>query len=590
LDSNYESLVTLSLPSKEQKLATDVVFVLDKSTSADVIAEIIGKDKSDGSGKTPGLLDNLNSVVAENGAKINVGVVVFNKEANKACELTELNSENLPNIIAAVQKKVESGTNLHAGILAGTKMLDNDSSVDSSRKYMVVISDGITYIYNEDPTTRLSQQVDGPKDLGGYKGAVVWDIQHRDQDGHAFVPDNWQTYLNGIAPDAKNTDYDILYDSDAQTPYISFEERNEHASAVDKALYLSWQAYQNASEKYRTYAAIADANSNSAAYYPFGPSFMNFLSGGKVVDFSQIQNDILYLVGPKSSITDYIGYSENYNFDLVDPLTMVITVDDESGNAQKYNAEQIEENYFGFYKQADNSYAYEVTYTPGDKNKGEYLTWTTKVPISNFQHVSLTYKVKLVNPQTSAGTYGQLDLKGDGIVDGTNIAVDPTKALFTNNKTTLTPYDSSGKKGKEESFTSPSVEYSVSTTPVTPIDPVNPVIPDNPVTPVTPANPTTDDGTRTNPPTNPQTDNNQETIGEEQNEADSPAENNAGIKTVTSHAQNPKTAATNTAVSEETSNAPKTADETRIGTMLILFGGAAVLLAILLAVKKRENE
>ena len=34
LDSAFESKVTLSLPSAEEQLVTDIVFVLDKSTSA----------------------------------------------------------------------------------------------------------------------------------------------------------------------------------------------------------------------------------------------------------------------------------------------------------------------------------------------------------------------------------------------------------------------------------------------------------------------------------------------------------------------------------------------------------------------------
>ena len=36
LDKDYQSTITLSLPSAEEKLASDVVFVLDKSTSAEL--------------------------------------------------------------------------------------------------------------------------------------------------------------------------------------------------------------------------------------------------------------------------------------------------------------------------------------------------------------------------------------------------------------------------------------------------------------------------------------------------------------------------------------------------------------------------
>lgn len=133
--------------------------------------------------------------------------------------------------------------------------------------------------------------------------------------------------------------------------------------------------------------------------------------------------------------------------------------------------------------------------------------------------------------------------------------------------------------------------------PNNPVNPVTPVNPDNPVTPVTPTNPTTDDGVipnkptnPTNTPTKPQKDNNQKTNSGDQKDVDEPSGNSASTKTVTSNTQNPKAVATKTAASAETSNVPKTADETRVGTMLILFGGAAALLTVLLAVKKRENE
>ncbi|MCH4078802.1 MAG: hypothetical protein LKF03_02740 [Eubacterium sp.] len=126
--------------------------------------------------------------------------------------------------------------------------------------------------------------------------------------------------------------------------------------------------------------------------------------------------------------------------------------------------------------------------------------------------------------------------------------------------------------------------------PSTPVNPNNPV---NPVTPVNPDNPTPDDGIVPNTPikpTNPQKDTNQTTTDAGKDVTKSPVENGASTKTVTSHSQNPKAVATKTVASAETSNVPKTADETKVGTMLILFGGAAALLTVLLAVKKRENE
>ena len=70
LDEDYRAKVTLSLPAGEEVLVSDIVFVLDKSTSADVEEEIIN------------LLDTLKKHVEDTDAKVKVGVVIFNRQAN----------------------------------------------------------------------------------------------------------------------------------------------------------------------------------------------------------------------------------------------------------------------------------------------------------------------------------------------------------------------------------------------------------------------------------------------------------------------------------------------------------------------------
>ena len=110
LDGNYKSQVTLSLPAAQETLASDVVFVLDKSTSATVEEQMIS------------MLNDLNEQAKTTGAAINVGVVIFNKVANNVLNLTELNDANLPAIEAAIAQEISGGTNLNAGLLAGKAM------------------------------------------------------------------------------------------------------------------------------------------------------------------------------------------------------------------------------------------------------------------------------------------------------------------------------------------------------------------------------------------------------------------------------------------------------------------------------------
>ena len=139
LDANYESKVTLSLPSAEEPLVSDIVFVLDKSTSAQLEQQALD------------MLEKLKAHVEETGATVKVGVVIFNKVANNVLPLTDLYT-GYKAIETAIETEIRSGTNTHAGLLAGKAMLDEDTSVDASRKYLIFVSDGITYMYNAEPT------------------------------------------------------------------------------------------------------------------------------------------------------------------------------------------------------------------------------------------------------------------------------------------------------------------------------------------------------------------------------------------------------------------------------------------------------
>ena len=67
--SSVDSSVS-SDTSAEKQLVTDVVLVLDKSTSTDLENQVLN------------ILEDLKSQIEGTGAKINVGVVIFNKVAN----------------------------------------------------------------------------------------------------------------------------------------------------------------------------------------------------------------------------------------------------------------------------------------------------------------------------------------------------------------------------------------------------------------------------------------------------------------------------------------------------------------------------
>ena len=299
----FESTVTLSLPSAEKQLVTDVVFVLDKSTSAEMEQQALN------------MLNELKAEIAESGAKVKVGIVIFNKKAN-VTDFMDLETE-YDAIKKAIQQEISSGTNTHAGLIAGEKMLDEDKAVPADRKYLVFVSDGITYMFNEKPT------------------AVAWSFK-ADTNKYFAGPDNWKSQYENNNPPVNWSDtlatigtksasqggaYDYPY---GETPekLTEADKMNNYANSVEKALYLTEQKYKAISSKYHCYAMSI----GTATEYQWGPSFMNYLSNGNKADFSHIENDILYLVDEGSTIVDHMGYVEgDYNFDLKDleSITMV---------------------------------------------------------------------------------------------------------------------------------------------------------------------------------------------------------------------------------------------------------------------------
>ena len=103
---------------------------------------------------------------------------------------------------------------------------------------------------------------------------------------------------------------------------------------------------------------------------------------------------------------------------------------------------------------SDGSYRYTVDYALTNNT----FTWNINEDVYAGTEVTLSYKLKLTTPNKTTGTYGVEDLNGDGKVDGTDVAVDPNKALYTNESATL--YKDANTKLAE--FPKPSVSYTVS--------------------------------------------------------------------------------------------------------------------------------
>ena len=422
-DGTYTSEVTLSLPSAQEELVTDVVFVLDKSTSAELEEQALE------------MLEDLKAQITETGAKVKVGVVIFNKVAN-VTDFMDLSTE-YDEIETAIKQNISSGTNTHAGLLAGKAMLDEDTSVSADRKYLIFVSDGITYMYNEKPTAIGLQNADK---TNVFAGPDNWTTKYGSNSGPTS---GWGSWLVSIKSqiDADGATYEDDYDGGYES-FITYDARANHAMSIDKALYLTYQTYQEADELYHCYAIKATSNAD----HPWATSFMDYLANGQSFSFDDIQKDIYYLLDAGTKVEDYMGYvADDYNFDFVaDGLTMKV-------GEQTYEAVSIGENKYGFAPNEENAYAYTLTYVPGDQKGSEHFVWEINVPVSNFAPVQLTYTVKLVNPKTAEGTYGQYDADGSEGLD----------SLYTNNSATLYPVDSNNTEGLPENFPKPTVSYTV---------------------------------------------------------------------------------------------------------------------------------
>ena len=465
--TTWTSDVTLSLPSAEEKLDSDVVFVLDGSSSAD--SGVVDASLS--------LLRDLKDAAENSGAAVNVCVVKFKRQAYKS-DWFDL-STDYDAIKAAMGTKYSGGTNIHAGLLAGKAALAEHPKISPDKKYLVLVSDGSTYLYSKDGNwasdTPFSRSYYPKENYNGAAGGF-WDNGFYEPNNYpeTNVPRPkttsnvaaWRAYLADVK--ARNEtvnsegktgddydyhiDYDLNFNQGKPSPDFKSQPCEPRtANNRDMAFFYADQVWQQIkSAGYNAYSIATKDGSAGEGNADDSHCFMNYLNGGASLDFSTIRNEILYAVDAGSYVTDYMGYVENdYNFDLVnDPAKIYVTVGDET-----LKAVQLQENTYGFgWDKENNSYDYVLTYTPAADGE-EHFQWDINVPITNLRHVQLHYTVKLMNPKTEAGTYGTYDANGSQGYDG----------LYTNNSATLHPKATGTETpGDGQDFLKPTVSYQIS--------------------------------------------------------------------------------------------------------------------------------
>ena len=440
LDENKESTITLSLPSAEEKLNSDVVFVLDGSSSA---TTAVVEDSLK-------LLEELKTATENSGAAVNVCVVKFKRRAYKS-DWYDL-SNNYDDIKKAMGTKYSGGTNIHAGLLAGKEALDQHGGVSADRKYLILISDGSTYLYSKDgnwesetPFTRSYY----PKEPYNRTAGSFWDVNWYEPNFHPDVnvvrPNDtsdvaaWHNYLNDVR-DRNETvnseghtgdyydyhcDYDLNFNQGQPSPDFKTQPGEPRtASNRDMAFYYANEAWNNIKDSgYHAYSIAVKDGLAGAGNADDSRCFMNYLNDGASLNFDDIKKEIIYAVGAGSQVEDKMG-SE---FDLV-PDTFQLTVGGtqltctRSGNTYSFGDSTKIGRFVIVYDESNDSFI-----------------WTINENVSNFAPVQLSYKVKLAAPATAAGTY----------------------TVPTNEYAKLTTVDSAGTTGSTFDFEVPTVSYTI---------------------------------------------------------------------------------------------------------------------------------
>ena len=448
LDANDQSKVTLSIPSAQENLASDVVFVLDGSSSADT--NVVKEARA--------LLDNLKTAAGSSGATVNVCVVKFKRLANKS-DWFDLSTQD-EEIKKAMGIKYSGGTNIHAGLLAGQAALREHTNVAPGRKYLILVSDGSTYLYCKEgmwdfnkenikegylPFTRSYHPAES---YNGFAGGF-WDNGYYEPNNYpevnvtrpknTFKVDEWQKYLKDVEErnqESKGDDYDYHCNYDLNfnqgKPSDDFKSQpcvKRSANNRDMAFYYAdqtWQEMKNAG--YRLFSVATKDGSAGAGNADDSHCFMNYLNGGESFSFNEIESEIIYAIGAGSTVEDMMGE----DFDLV-PGTFELAV------GGKPLASKTEGNVIYFGDDAntlsENNYRFKVEY---DSVK-DMFNWIINENVSNFAPVKLTYTVKLVNKSTVSGTY----------------------TPPTNKYAKLTPKSSKGNPGNVQEFNIPKVSYTV---------------------------------------------------------------------------------------------------------------------------------
>jgi len=498
LDANHQTSVTLSLPagSYDTKSA-DIVFVVDDS---------FGSDHQTYEKKAEELLTKLETQAVEKGVKVKIGSIVCDgwghdgyslvtdkgDGVSNQSKLVTLSDDTKANIEKAITADIKASylkyhvphSNTEQPIRMANQWLAEDTSVADSNKYVVVVSDWLTYVYGG--TTKLgdSSYTETPVSKN-FKGDGIY-LEQIPSDGRNLT-DLFSAYDSGTLQQNANWNNDIYNDAGLKYPEnlagwnIFFQQiyknttnttdpgevtttqlsdmmskadcKSGGVTAYEKSLCLTRAALQNSVNSGfkvitytddKNYANTTDNFNKELNNMPL--DFKAWLSsqtgisntarstGSTMSTFlDSVGTKVINLL-EKGTVTDQIASK----FDLVtngDASPFTLTV----GGTALTSAKTGTDTWSYGTADANGVYPYVVKY---DKTTKTFV-WSINVPVTIVNKVQLTYKLQL-NDLTKTDTH-----------------------IPTNVKATLNYTDGEGNTGTED-FDIPYVSYTVSTPIVVP--------------------------------------------------------------------------------------------------------------------------
>lgn len=481
LDRNFDSEVTLSLPSSSYKKDLDIALVLDGSTSTDekALAEQAAE-----------LLEELLEIENLN-VKVSLTIYGGARPVLLSTELMDIsNDEYLQFLMKEIQNEAyeemlgRSGSNLQAGIEYAEKILKEDALVSKENKYLVVLTDGAARMWYEDGVAVAQTYLANDKE-------VYWN-SNEDWMARVNAGTTPRSFAEVWAAGQSGTGVIDRYAmTEAQKDAVSKPKENpgvarwdtvktdpDYYTTYEAATYFAAESIVHA-KKEANVIMVTYPYHNETPHGVYIESFKAWLAEQAGIIryhrdddtpatdvFADVKDELLQVVGAGSKVVDVIGYGTyaddtDYDFEFVnsvDKLTLTV-------GGKVFEKTQIYETAYGFGDEngsADKTtYPYVLHYYAkgfgeieglnGVSVSDECFVWDINVPVLADEPVQLTYTVHLKEAKSEVGEYGRYDADGSEKYDG----------LLTNKRATLYPVDSEGTQGTPEDFDRPTVSYTV---------------------------------------------------------------------------------------------------------------------------------